>query len=98
MSVKTPAKIGLHEALITPPTSKEHRTPANILTHQSSLLMFRHRSAGSTTAVEGECSAYKWCLGGVAFVQQCASGLLWNQDRQICDWPDNFKSPCEKGE
>lgn len=39
------------------------------------------------------CNAYYRCVLGEKKKNFCASGLHWNKERNICDWPDNAK--CE---
>ncbi|KRT79630.1 Carbohydrate-binding protein, partial [Oryctes borbonicus] len=47
--------------------------------------------AGSFAAYEGDCNQYLICLWGKYEAFQCASGLEWNDDKKICDWPENAR-------
>ncbi|CAH4032079.1 unnamed protein product [Pieris brassicae] len=38
-----------------------------------------------------DCSRYMHCLFGKYEEFACSPGLHWNQDKQICDWPQNAK-------
>ena len=33
------------------------------------------------------CTSYYVCLEGVPYQLECPDGLAWNQDLQVCDWP-----------
>nr|WOK42677.1 endochitinase [Diaphanosoma celebensis] len=34
-----------------------------------------------------DCKQYYWCISGSPVLQNCASGLVWNQGALRCDWP-----------
>jgi Chitin binding Peritrophin-A domain len=36
---------------------------------------------------------YYWCINGNPVLQNCASGLVWNQGGQRCDWPTADSCP-----
>ena len=42
-----------------------------------------------------DCSVYQWCVHGKELDQQCPSGLYWNQEVNVCDWPRNVNCPYE---
>ncbi|XP_045475619.1 probable chitinase 10 [Harmonia axyridis] len=46
--------------------------------------------AGNSFApLKGDCNKYMHCLWGKYEIYDCAPGLHWNNDKQLCDWPDN---------
>jgi len=38
---------------------------------------------------EGDCSKFIQCWNGRPFVKTCAAGLVWNKERNYCDWKYN---------
>lgn len=38
-----------------------------------------------------DCSKFYQCWQGIAYQKSCQSGLLWNQERQYCDWDYNVE-------
>ncbi|KAK8042031.1 hypothetical protein PG993_006554 [Apiospora rasikravindrae] len=36
-----------------------------------------------------KCNGFYECMSGVPYQLECPHGLLWNQDLQVCDWPQN---------
>ncbi|KAK9881823.1 hypothetical protein WA026_017335 [Henosepilachna vigintioctopunctata] len=46
-------------------------------------------TGNSFAAVRTDCNKYMQCLWGKYEVYHCAPGLHWNNDKQLCDWPDN---------
>ncbi|KAF5303798.1 hypothetical protein FQR65_LT08134 [Abscondita terminalis] len=44
---------------------------------------------GSFSAVSGDCTQYLICLWNKYEVFHCSEGLHWNNERKICDWPEN---------
>merc|ERR1712117_391912 len=40
-------------------------------------------------AVEGSCSKFVICNGNTAVSQECPSGLHFNLQKKVCDWPEN---------
>ncbi|CAK1552087.1 unnamed protein product [Leptosia nina] len=43
-----------------------------------------------------DCSRYMHCIFGKYEEFACSAGLHWNQDKQICDWPQNAKCTVQK--
>jgi len=39
----------------------------------------------------GICNSFFICVNGMLVKQKCAHGLVWNQDRTMCDWMFNVK-------
>ncbi|XP_059054390.1 probable chitinase 10 [Achroia grisella] len=46
---------------------------------------------GEYTGYPSDCTRYRHCLFGRFEEFSCNSGLHWNQERSICDWPVNAK-------
>lgn len=36
------------------------------------------------------CEYFYKCVNGQAIVMKCHEGLIWNSDRELCDYPENF--------
>ena len=45
--------------------------------------------SGSFSGVPGDCGSYHACLWGRHETFQCAPGLHFNKDSNICDWPSH---------
>lgn len=43
----------------------------------------------------GYCSRYYECSGVYLSVQDCPNGLWFNEDRQLCDWPELVNCECK---
>ena len=41
------------------------------------------------------CTSFIQCSNNIAYTTQCSSGLYYNPDPQICDWPSSL-SPDRK--
>ncbi|XP_025836304.1 probable chitinase 10 [Agrilus planipennis] len=48
-------------------------------------------SSGSYSALKGSCEKYLYCLWGKYELFACSSGLHWNKEKNVCDWPQNAK-------
>lgn len=55
-------------------------------------------TSGSFSEVEGDCESYKACLWGRYETYQCAPGLHFNKESNICDWPARSKCKYSPGE
>ncbi|CAG9856716.1 unnamed protein product [Phyllotreta striolata] len=40
-------------------------------------------------ALPGDCNQYMHCQWGKFEIRQCAPGLHWNNEKNLCDWPQN---------
>lgn len=38
-----------------------------------------------------DCSMYYVCQGSVKHHKPCPTGLVFNEDENVCDWPDNVE-------
>ncbi|GLV44511.1 Chitinase 10 [Carabus blaptoides fortunei] len=47
--------------------------------------------SGSYSPHAEDCSQYMMCLWGKYETFSCANGLNWNNEKQICDWPEAAK-------
>lgn len=43
----------------------------------------------------GACNSFFICVNGRPITQNCAPGLYWNQQQQICDWSHKVKCPSD---
>ncbi|KAK8090090.1 hypothetical protein PG997_005051 [Apiospora hydei] len=43
-----------------------------------------------------KCNGFYECMSGVPYQLECRHGLLWNQELQSCDWPQNVEN-CPPG-
>lgn len=48
------------------------------------------------TAVPGDCNKFYRCANGQLFIMDCSSGLHFDQNMKICNWPD--QANCKTGE
>ncbi|KAL3269272.1 hypothetical protein HHI36_008350 [Cryptolaemus montrouzieri] len=46
-------------------------------------------TGNSFAPYKGSCNQYMQCLWGRYEIYQCAPGLHWNNDKKLCDWPNN---------
>lgn len=60
--------------------------------------MMQECTAGSFSEVEGDCESYKACLWGRYETYQCAPGLHFNRESNICDWPARSRCKYSSGE
>lgn len=51
----------------------------------------KYCESGSYAQLPSDCTRYLHCLFGKFEEFACSAGLHWNQDKQICDWPNNAK-------
>ncbi|KAK7506103.1 hypothetical protein BaRGS_00002825 [Batillaria attramentaria] len=50
---------------------------------------------GKYADTDQQCTSYYTCAGGTFFGHNfCAGGLVFNEDKQTCDWPDDTDPPC----
>lgn len=42
----------------------------------------------------GDCTKFIICIDGIPYINDCPAGLVWNQEVEHCDFPENVP-PCD---
>ncbi|XP_076805030.1 peritrophin-1-like [Clavelina lepadiformis] len=45
-------------------------------------------------AITGICDRFYRCVHGTLYEHTCRTGLVFNQEAMVCDWPANVPPPC----